>query len=797
MSVTKATKDAKQYLIDLKELSGHLQRELLDHIDMAWQADQDILHLDILDEGCYLVAARILDIGNKSATALLEGKQNIAFYNISYNWANEAKAFLTLWRNIVFEEQKALLLVSEGRAKMDSYQALKNNSKAVLITAANDILGALKKHLKNSGGSASIMQKLSLQDNPWSVYKQQIASLAPQTEALVKQFKTLWNASGLYVLVKSNFDEEFDIHQKSVEEFKKAINEISASLEFTEKLEVNEVVKQLNTLSEKHLSDRSFQELQKILEADLKELPKSERYVIQKDNGKLYYEDIDLKQRTGNWLESEMLPLINNFYSIRANTKNQFNLSLSNIKNRLSKERNEGGEYDKSELLNALNTFVKRLDKSEQQIVEIRREVHEQFNQFAVHKIYDGNYLNLSIASTLNQYNRSSMQRFKGVKKWIADKGIFVKQFQDSVEQEERLSLSEKLVRVINARKPQSGSDHYNNMFMTRGFIGTSFMVGRSTELAHIKSIIDNWQVGFRGAVMITGTRFSGKSSLAEVISQRHFSDKTIKLVAGKKLQVGGRHLDPTMSLHAQLEFVVKYSLQDKVLIYLDDLHQWHNEEFTLLENIRSMSKIIDKYSNKLFFMVCINNWQKDRFNSVLNLDSIFQAEINTDKVSLDDLQKAILIRHSATHTELVNGDGEDLGKKSIHNILKSIYNITNGNIGESLIRWARDIKMYADDKVQYQLNDYGVPQFLNPSSSILLKSILMYGATNEYHLRRIFGPAFQDEYKPILQRLINVGVIERNVNGKLEIRTSIVNDIAALLASNTAFTYLKKSNTQ
>jgi len=251
------------------------------------------------------------------------------------------------------------------------------------------------------------------------------------------------------------------------------------------------------------------------------------------------------------------------------------------------------------------------------------------------------------------------------------------------------------------------------------------------------------------------------------------------------------------MDLSEQLNYVVKYSLQDRPMVLLDNLHLWHDDEIPLLDNIRAMTKVIDKYSNKIFFMVCINNWQKDRFNSVLNLDSIFQAEVNTDKVSIEELQKAILIRHSATHTELVNNEGDPLTKKAVNNILKSIFYVAHGNIGESLNRWARDITMYDDDKVQYQISDYDVPKFLNPSSSILLKSILMYGTTNEYHLRKVFGPAFQDEYKPILQRLINVGVVERNINGKLEIRSSMVNDIAKLLEQNTAFTYLKNSKAQ
>jgi len=780
----------------LHQFADLLKDEVPQYIENAWNEDQDVIFLDSLEEAAYLVTARIMDVGDIAFEGVSEDDQQISYYKICHEWAADSILFLILWRNIIFETQKALLLLSEGQVKMKAYQKLKSDSKQVLEEAGRDLLDKLSTYIKTKEVSSSQLLKLRLQSNPWPTYKQQLAQIGPQCEALVAQFKTMWNASGLYVLVKSNFHEDFDTQKSSVEEFKTAIKQISSSLEFAEQPDMKEIVKELSALNEKFLSDRSFQDMHKDLFADLKALPGKERITIQLSGNNLSYEDINLQERTINWLDSEILPILNNFYIIRASIKNQFNLSLSNIKNRITAIKDQGEPFEKSDLLNVLNTFTKRVDKSEQDILKIRQEAEEQLVNFALYNIYKGDFLNLSIASTINQYNQSNKQRFIGIKDWITKKGIFVKRFQDSVEEEERLSTSEKLVRVINARKPHAGSSHYTNMFMTKGYIGASFMVGREMELAHVESIIANWKKGYRGAIMITGTRFSGKTLLAEVIAQRYFHEKSLSLVAGKKLHIGGRHLEPTLDLAKQLNFVVKYSLQDKLLIYLDDLHKWHNEEFSLLHNLRSLTRIIDRYSNKLFFVVCLNNWQKERLNSALNLDNVFQAEINTDKVSLDELHQTVLIRHSATHTELMEGtEGALANNKYIYHKLKAIYNATNGNIGESLLRWSNDIEMYDDDKVKYTFHDYPLPAFLNPNNTLLLKTILFYGSINEYLLRKLFGQPFQDEYKPVLQRMINVGLIVRNISGNLEVNKIITNDIAALVADTTNFTYLKKSN--
>jgi len=785
LSIEKSSLDAM-----VEVFKGELQQYIKD----AWETETDIKHLEKLEESAYQISASTIDIGDLCYTAIVEGSEEERFFDICYAWADDVKSFILLWRNIIFQENKALLMVSEGKTTMDRYISLKSASKTAIERASNELLQALENYSRNHAVSTKKIQLYTLQINPWQIYKTQIASIAPQCEELVNQFNLLWNAAGIYVLIKSNIIEDFQNYENGLDKFKLAVNEITSTLEFSKDVDTAEVVKSLNVINEENLSDRTFQDLQNDLESDIKGLPETERYCIQQINSKLYFEEINLKHQTRAWLDSEILPFVNSFYAIRSNIKNQFNLSLSNIKNRLGAEREEGILLDKDVLFNALTTFVKRLVKSEQQITEIRDEVRKQLNLLNLYQIYDGNFLNLSIASTITQYNKSNKQRFEGVKNWISNKGIFVRQFQDSVEQEERLSISEKIVRVINARKPSPNSSHYTNMFMTKGYIGSSFMVGREAELNHVNSLINNWNQGFRGAIMVTGTRFSGKTLLAEVISQKQFPDKTIKLVPGKKLQLGGRHLDSTFSLSEQLDFIVKYSLQEKALVLIDDLHHWNSEEHSLLSNVRAMTKIIDKHSSKLFFMVCLNNWLKERLHNALNMDSVFQAEINTDQVSLQDLNEAILIRHSATHTELVDQEGEELNNSEILKMLRYIYYETKGNIGESLMRWAHDISLYDDDKVKYTFSDYPLPQFLNSSLTILLKTIIIYGSTNDYTLRKLFGPAFQEEYKPILQRLVNVGVVERTLNGRLEIRQSIINDIAALLAENSSFTYLKKA---
>ena len=150
---------------------------------------------------------------------------------------------------------------------------------------------------------------------------------------------------------------------------------------------------------------------------------------------------------------------------------------------------------------------------------------------------------------TLQQYREG--ERWKFVREWFLRQGSIIRQFRKSVREEGALSLSEKLVRVVIARTCEPENSLYTNMFLTKGYIGDSFLVGRTAELRRIASVVDNWKLGFRGSLMITGTRFSGKTLLGELIGQKHFSENTIRIKPEAKIQLAGRVFDSDFDLRA------------------------------------------------------------------------------------------------------------------------------------------------------------------------------------------------------------------------------------------------------
>lgn len=105
------------------------------------------------------------------------------------------------------------------------------------------------------------------------------------------------------------------------------------------------------------------------------------------------------------------------------------------------------------------------------------------------------------------------------------------------------------------------------------------------------------------------------------------------------------------------------------------------------------------------------------------------------------------------------------------------------GNIGEAFFKWAMHVDMPDDEHVKFFDQKYFyLPQFLNADNGILLAAIHLEKWTNEYRLRKIFGPAFKERYSVILQRLLRTKVLVRRSDGWLSINDLLVNEVVAML---------------
>ena len=151
----------------------------------------------------------------------------------------------------------------------------------------------------------------------------------------------------------------------------------------------------------------------------------------------------------------------------------------------------------------------------------------------------------------------------------------------------------------------------------------------------------------------------------------------------------------------------------------------------------------------------------------------------------IHEVREAIMIRHGATHKTLVSKEGEPVNVNQFRALIDRVYRNSEGNIGEALNRWSATTRKVDEELVLNEMGkNFTLPDFVTADFGILLSSIMMNKRTNEYRLRKLFGPAFTDVYRPILQRLISIGLLNRQLDGWLEVNEVLVNDLAKLLES-------------
>lgn len=761
---------------------------LFERVRDAWQDEPAPNHFDRLLKMMQELESSAKEIGDHAFYYLeQEDRQDYQYYFIDYEWSEQIKFLLLLIRDILFQEQKAFLYVCEGFTKKRDYDALKVKSRESLLDAANQLKEFYDTKIRNVNAQSAQVALWYHQQNPWPIYRDQLELLPKQTEEIKDQFLKLWNASGGYVVINLAIAELVQAYVDDIYEMRKGVQVIKGDIEVDpETVKYEERIQQLEKIYA-DLADQDGQQLFKNkLDEQLDKLPGTLRTAVNVKNGFVQYKDLNYSRMTKAWLESEVMPELYDFFSLQENILNRFKLLIVNLKNKIALEKQEGKTDFSKDILLALNNLLESQEISTEKLADIRKEVLEQLNaKLKISKVYQEDFLSISIQSTIDQYRRSQIKGLRWFRDWIAEKGYFVRQYQKHVEAEDKLSISERIVRVVRNRTCDVNSSQYTSMFFTSGFIGSSFQVGREDELAHVRRMVDNWQLGFRGALMISGKRFSGKTLFGELIKQQFPDTEFINIQPNTRITIAGRHLEVEYDLEAVLDFVIKHKLQEQVFIWIDNLEFWRDDKISLGQNIRSLLKKIDRYSNRIFFIVAANDWLMQHLIGYYAVDRVFQTRISMNQMSVEEIQEAILIRHSATQLKLIDENGDSISANKLKQRIDKIYRLSEGVVGEALHRWAYSSLQNADEVSQGQDLDYVLPNSISTDAGILLSNILMEKRTNEYQLRKRFGPAFRSTYQTNLQRLMHLGMVTRNPEGWLQINEPIVNELAGILAKN------------
>ena len=712
-----------------------------------------------------------------------------------YEWLAAAKQFLVLWRNTTFGHLQAQLLVADGNLEEPHFQQWQSDAASQLAEAAQALAALLpQREAELTADPRAEIQQLEAwghQDLPWPVYQQQIKTIDSQLEDLSTNQQMLHvNCRQLNTLRTTIFQ---NIHQ-GLEELRDLQELARTTITYlTEKgVENPGRIPVYLENQEQQLPRINYGKVfNKQLEKGLEGLSGEMQVPVAAQGPVLQVKDIDFRRYISRWLDSEVLPLLYEIWEVSTNIRNNLKMALINIRNRailLNNESAESGERGNlaDDLNQPLHSFIQQTGDRLEELEQLHELIHQRMDKnFKLSSVFRERefFLSVPLQSTINQFRNNQNQLLLQLQRWWQRQRQRIQRWLTDVQTEDAMSTAEKVVRFVDSRKVSPDNQAYTSIFLTSGYIGESFWVGRKTELRRVAKVVSSWKNGYRGTILLTGDRFCGKSLFGDLVSNRHFPNQTIRLSPNSTIQFQGRTFSTSYDLEEALNFVSKYRFDQPPLIWLDDLELWHSEEFPISRNVQRLGQHMDRNSTRIFYLVAAGNVLRQQLELNQQFSRHFQATIPLDTMNQEDIYQAILIRHGATHKELVNDDGVAVEAAEFQQQAARAYRAASGNIGEALSMWAVSIRALNEDKViQNRAPYFGLPNFIEADQALLLRTIMLEKRTNEYRLRKRFGPAFNPRYAEALLRLLGVGLLHRHLDGWLEISDVAVNSITRQL---------------
>lgn len=774
--------------------------DLTNSLSKVWDNSDKILSLDNLVHEAELISNSCLTLAEEANDALQEPlslsiEEKYRHHHVVFDWMDEVKHFMIAWRDIVFEQYKGNALLYDNNIDKDTLLFFKEESKISIDKVAFDLVTKLdackiKPEQITSRINRELRQQANLK-NPYDIYVKQIQDLAKQCRDCNMSSALLQKEQDSFHHIRKLLDANIQDIQTQVKHLEKTLQDLVADLE-----------KPLKSPLKKHLeividaeNQVNFDNLQTDfntkLDGLIEQLSEKLNVPIQVSIGTMVKRELGLQRLVKRWLESEVKPLLYEIWEIRDRLTTGGKLIFLNLKNQLNilmaqKKNNDVAGHNTVSTDLITDSFLIQMKEQIKELENLSQHLIERLDDnFHLSNIFDAtqHFLPLPAQASINQliFKQNNIQTF--FKDSWDNIRHFVQEYQLPLKQHKQLSLSEQVVRYIIHKKSNTKDEYYQNIFLTKGYIGEAFWVGREDKIERVNQVVKNWKNGFRGAILLTGKRLSGKSLFGEIIVNRYFSNRTIHLFPNSKVKIGRQTIKTTYDLGEALQMIKTQTKGQPYCLWIDNLEMWWDVDNPASKNIRELKYFMDSNCQQLFFIIATSDSYKAHVSKAQEFYKIFQAEITLGDFPFVELEKAISIRHGATHKTLIDNEGLPLSSQQFRKIVKRIHKEANGNIGEALFLWSNAIQAVKgnDVKCNFQAN-LAFPDILNASTATLLTSIALQKRTNEYRLNKLFGPAYHSKYASLVKRLQGIGVLTKKIDGWIEINELIIHEIINIL---------------
>ena len=241
---------------------------------------------------------------------------------------------------------------------------------------------------------------------------------------------------------------------------------------------------------------------------------------------------------------------------------------------------------------------------------------------------------------------------------------------------------------------------YYEQVFSSANVLYKDFLAGRKKEIQQITQTVEFYKQGYKGALLITGRRYDGKTLLSHIAADTYTNKENIYTIT-PPTQGSININDFRKAFFSAFQAAHTHSHHDllansniNTCIIIEDLEKWwrHIPNGNLI--IEEITNMIQTFGNKIFFVINASNIAYELIRQTSSIETVILENIELSPVKPEELKEIIYLRHEITGFKFSykNKTQDHLNISQEADLFIKLYRLSYGNIGTALKYWQASI---------------------------------------------------------------------------------------------------------
>lgn len=323
-------------------------------------------------------------------------------------------------------------------------------------------------------------------------------------------------------------------------------------------------------------------------------------------------------------------------------------------------------------------------------------------------------------------------------------------------------------------------------MFDITKQIELDLYVNGSDNIRGVKKAFEAWGDGFPSSVALIGEKGSGKSTLSNLLRSEVFNEST---VINLEIKQSTWKMEQILSLLGKAfeiedvnrpETVVNAlnARDERIVVNLEGLQKLYLRNINGFDALEALWLIMSETKDKVFWIATCSRYAWEFLNKIEGVETHFTHVFMTDSLSDENIETAIMNRHSKSVYRLNFEADESIRKsrnyrkrlndpKALQEYLKDVYfdrlsDITEGNTSVASILWLRSIKKVEGRTITifpFHSANIETLEILKPETLFTLAAVVLHDTLKVAELCRVLNLTLP-ESRVLLTRLKSRGVL-------------------------------------